>query len=365
MKIQWNKVTWHSWLAAVILFFGVFFLGIYIGVQYEEYQMYRQNLTAPPVTVQASTEKNEAENSSKITETCVSESGINDGRYTNEKYHFSFEYPDGWHMGDHHRCGFFQLYNYDMQSVTGSHVFAEGMNKIAVSVRKTEKISFLPWSDFAQKQVIQQVKINGRRVIRVDHYTVGESRMRSYLISLRGQDRTLSFTIYGDAENFDVLKNIVQTLNLDFHTPGNTEKDTLENQEVTDQPHSTGESATSPIRDPNEVAGTYVGTHFTDPGVKKKMSIHLTEYKPTVGGARASITIESEGEVLFTLLGGWGLTPAGDIYVTGEPLETASGTGSDITRVEFTINNDGTLMATTYDSARFAFEGLVFRPVTE
>lgn len=61
MKIQWNKVTWYSWLAAVVLFFGVFFLGIYIGVQYKAYEMYRQNLTAPPVTAYENEEEKNTE----------------------------------------------------------------------------------------------------------------------------------------------------------------------------------------------------------------------------------------------------------------------------------------------------------------
>ena len=36
MKIQWNKVTWYSKVIAVVLFVGVFFLGLYLGKEYEE-----------------------------------------------------------------------------------------------------------------------------------------------------------------------------------------------------------------------------------------------------------------------------------------------------------------------------------------
>ena len=36
MKIFWNKVTWYSKLAAVILFFLVLLLGIYIGSEYQK-----------------------------------------------------------------------------------------------------------------------------------------------------------------------------------------------------------------------------------------------------------------------------------------------------------------------------------------
>ncbi|GEM_PF-2954672 len=33
--IEWNKVTWYSKLAAVILFITVLFFGIWIGTQYQ------------------------------------------------------------------------------------------------------------------------------------------------------------------------------------------------------------------------------------------------------------------------------------------------------------------------------------------
>ncbi len=36
MRIEWNKVTWYSKLAAVILFFLVLLLGIYIGSEYQK-----------------------------------------------------------------------------------------------------------------------------------------------------------------------------------------------------------------------------------------------------------------------------------------------------------------------------------------
>lgn len=36
MKIVWNKVTWYSKLAAVVVFLLVLILGIYIGRQYQQ-----------------------------------------------------------------------------------------------------------------------------------------------------------------------------------------------------------------------------------------------------------------------------------------------------------------------------------------
>ena len=34
MRIEWNKVTWYSKLAAVIIFVATFFAGFYLGSQY-------------------------------------------------------------------------------------------------------------------------------------------------------------------------------------------------------------------------------------------------------------------------------------------------------------------------------------------
>ena len=36
MKIEWNKVTWYSKLAAIIIFVAVFFLGFWLGTQKTE-----------------------------------------------------------------------------------------------------------------------------------------------------------------------------------------------------------------------------------------------------------------------------------------------------------------------------------------
>ena len=35
MRIEWNKVTWYSKLAAAIIFVATFFIGFYLGRQYE------------------------------------------------------------------------------------------------------------------------------------------------------------------------------------------------------------------------------------------------------------------------------------------------------------------------------------------
>jgi hypothetical protein len=38
-KIEWNKVTWYSKLFAVLLFFIVLLVGMYIGSEFQKLQM--------------------------------------------------------------------------------------------------------------------------------------------------------------------------------------------------------------------------------------------------------------------------------------------------------------------------------------
>ena len=45
MKIQWNRVTWYSWLLAIIIFVATFCLGFYFGDQYNG--IYDQLLSCP------------------------------------------------------------------------------------------------------------------------------------------------------------------------------------------------------------------------------------------------------------------------------------------------------------------------------
>lgn len=49
MKIQWNKVTWYSKLAAVILSLGIFYLGYYLGQQVGSINSY-PNITFARIT---------------------------------------------------------------------------------------------------------------------------------------------------------------------------------------------------------------------------------------------------------------------------------------------------------------------------
>lgn len=39
MNIEWNKVTWYSMALAVVLFFVVLLIGVFIGIQYSQYKI--------------------------------------------------------------------------------------------------------------------------------------------------------------------------------------------------------------------------------------------------------------------------------------------------------------------------------------
>lgn len=52
MNIEYNKVTWYSQLAAIILFVAVFFVGFYVGKKYERAHPWAAD-NAPKATVPA------------------------------------------------------------------------------------------------------------------------------------------------------------------------------------------------------------------------------------------------------------------------------------------------------------------------
>jgi hypothetical protein len=66
MKIEWNKVTWYSKAAAVVVFFLVFALGFYLGVQYNEV-MHEAELSSD--TMSAGAWKSHIKNTSVATTT--------------------------------------------------------------------------------------------------------------------------------------------------------------------------------------------------------------------------------------------------------------------------------------------------------
>ena len=54
MRIEWNKVTWYSKLAAVIIFAATFFLGFYLGRQYERIRAAETSIEKDVQAIQAS-----------------------------------------------------------------------------------------------------------------------------------------------------------------------------------------------------------------------------------------------------------------------------------------------------------------------
>ena len=55
MHIEWNKVTWYSKLAAVIIFVATFFIGFYLGRQYESARVAATSAEKDVQSIQAGT----------------------------------------------------------------------------------------------------------------------------------------------------------------------------------------------------------------------------------------------------------------------------------------------------------------------
>ncbi len=50
MHIEWNRVTWYSWLAAVIVFGGALAIGFYLGARWEQVHIERALTQMPAST---------------------------------------------------------------------------------------------------------------------------------------------------------------------------------------------------------------------------------------------------------------------------------------------------------------------------
>lgn len=75
MNIEWNKVTWYSKIAAVLVFVGTFFLGYCLGTQRVE-----KAYVEVPQMMQNTTDQNE---------------------YSSALYGLSFAYPTGYELTEH------------------------------------------------------------------------------------------------------------------------------------------------------------------------------------------------------------------------------------------------------------------------
>jgi hypothetical protein len=51
MKIEWNQVTWYSWVVAILVFGAVYFMGMYVGMQIEKKTLLDNALNPGPSAV--------------------------------------------------------------------------------------------------------------------------------------------------------------------------------------------------------------------------------------------------------------------------------------------------------------------------
>lgn len=133
--------------------------------------------------------------------------------YTNTAHNFSLSYPADWHEGSANRDNLFQLYNYDVSSVNGSHTWPPGYNKIE-GVVATDTSILGPSRVFTEEERTEiEVTVAGKTATRTDVTLSDGNQTRSYVVFFDDPaDQFLITTIYGDPANFHVLNTVVETL---------------------------------------------------------------------------------------------------------------------------------------------------------
>jgi hypothetical protein len=135
--------------------------------------------------------------------------------YTNYKYKFRFEYPQGWFVGDNHLgYGSFQLFNYDASTPEGGK--SQGNNKydkIEVGIGESE---YYGTSDIypEKNRTTEKIQIAGQAATRQLMTLQSGQEILAYAIPIQNlPGRFLTIAIYGDPSNFSVLDHIVSTIN--------------------------------------------------------------------------------------------------------------------------------------------------------
>lgn len=136
--------------------------------------------------------------------------------YTNSKVGLKFVFPQGWHVGnDFLGYGSLQLFNYDETKAPGKGGFPsdEGINKIEAIVTDNS-VSDSATPDYPEKsRKTTQANVAGQTATLEDIEFVSQGKIRTYYVPLSNtQGKFLSITIFGDPSNFQVLDEIVQSI---------------------------------------------------------------------------------------------------------------------------------------------------------
>jgi len=136
--------------------------------------------------------------------------------YTNNKYGFSFTFPQGWRVGDNHLgYGTFQIFNYpESQAMErGGFPTNSKMNKIEAGISDSSAYEISLIYPEATR-TIKNVVISGQNSVRTEIELVGGEKILSYSIPLFSIDNQfLVISIYGDPSNFVVIDNLVKSIN--------------------------------------------------------------------------------------------------------------------------------------------------------
>lgn len=128
--------------------------------------------------------------------------------YTSNKYHFSFNFPADWRLGDNNiGWGTLQIENYD-SSLYGGEGWPPGINKIEAVILTDPGTYFAIPNDKGT-----QVTIAGQNALR--NFDAGDGIL-SYVIPLpKVSGKYLGISMYGDPANYSVLDDLLKTLKLD------------------------------------------------------------------------------------------------------------------------------------------------------
>jgi len=130
--------------------------------------------------------------------------------YSNDQYNFSFSYPTTWIIkSDNLGKGALQLLNYDDSKSSNS--FSEGENKIEFVI--IDQLNIDDSSDYPEKnKTVADVRITNQDSKKINIELTNGEKIISYYIPIPQQNKYLYVSIYGDIRNFDVLDEVVNSI---------------------------------------------------------------------------------------------------------------------------------------------------------
>lgn len=221
MNIEWNKVTWYSKLAAIVIFIGIFpALTFYIGKQYGEVGI----LSNEPVynSPDISHVNLNADSSPRVTETTSEQTDENPfiarGQHEDhsvERFDFSLEIPD-W-MNENWIWGRFYYLN-DTWEITPKKLipgFPNGIYFYAENIAEEYNAETI----YTYRQTPEVIKAYGKPVL-TEIFLNNDQNIRIYHLEYENGD-TITDDYYMDGENKTIKVEV--TINKENYATYSTE----------------------------------------------------------------------------------------------------------------------------------------------